>query len=297
MTDTHSPQVISVSRRTDIPSFYTEWFMNRIRAGYARYRNPFGGKMYEVSLKPEDVIAFVFWSRNYGPMLPYLPHLDQLGYGGYFHFTITGFGNPLELRAPPTQKVIGVFKSLADRYSPEHVLWRFDPMILSNKTPSEYIIEKFGSLARQLSGYTERCYTSFVDFYNKTGRNLQILSKQGFCFYDPEIEEKVALTRQLAEIGKMYAIQIYACCESELLTVSGVKQAHCVDALLIHDLFPEKFRKLKQTPTRKGCGCFASRDIGAYDTCIYGCLYCYANSSHQKALANYRQHNPETPVL
>lgn len=297
MTDTHTPQVISVSRRTDIPAFYAEWFMNRIRAGYARYKHPFGGKIYDVSLKPEDVIAFVFWSRNYSPLLPYLPHLDQLGYGGYFHFTITDFGIPLEPHALPTQKVVDVFKSLADRYSPKYVLWRFDPMILSNKTPGEYMLEKFESLARQLRGYTERCYTSFVDFYNKTRRNLQILSKQGFHFYDPEIEEKISLIRQLVEIGKMDDIRLYACCESELLAVPGLKQAHCVDALLIHELFPEKFRTLKQTPTRKGCGCFASRDIGAYDTCIYGCVYCYANSSHQKALANYKQHDPESPVL
>jgi hypothetical protein len=297
MTDILIPQVISVSRRTDIPAFYTEWFMNRIRAGYARYKHPFGGKTYDVSLKSEDVIAFVFWSRNYSPLLSYLPHLDQLGYGGYFHFTITDFGNPLEPHAPSTQKMIDVFKLLADRYSPRHVLWRFDPMILSNKTPDNFILEKFESLARQLSGYTERCYTSFVDFYNKTERNLQILSKQGFHFYDPETEEKIALAGQLVDIGKTYDIRLYACCESELLAVPDVLQAHCVDALLIHELFPEKFRKLKKSPTRKGCGCFASRDIGAYDTCISGCVYCYANSSHQRALANYRQHDPASSVL
>jgi DNA repair photolyase len=271
--------------------------MNRIRAGYARYKHPFGGKVYEVSLKPEDVIVLVFWSRNYGPLLPYLPHLDQLGYGGYFHFTITGFGKPLEPHAPSIQDMIDSFKSLADRSSPKHVLWRFDPIILSNNTSNDYIIERFESLARQLRGYTERCYTSFVDFYHKTERNLQILAEQGFHFYDPETEEKLALTRQFVEIGKEYGIRLYACCESELLEVPGITQAHCVDALLIRELFPDKFQTLKKTPTRKGCGCFASRDIGAYDTCIFGCLYCYANSSHQKALANYIRHNPESPIL
>jgi hypothetical protein len=297
MSGNHTPQVVSVSRRTDIPAFYTEWFMNRIRAGYARYRNPFGGQLYDVSLKPEDVMAFVFWSRNYRPLLSYLPYLEQHGYGGYFHLTLTDFGKPLEPYALSTQEVIHIFKSLVDRYSPKHILWRFDPIILSNKTSVTYITAKFESLARQLSGYTERCYTSFVDYYRKVEDNLQVLSAQGFRFYDPETEEKVALTRQLVEIGKMYHIQLYACCEEVLLQVSEVKQAHCVDPLLIYELFPHKFQQLKPMPTRKGCGCFASRDIGAYDTCLHGCLYCYANISHQKAFANYHAHNPESPVL
>src|SRR5512136_284208 len=112
MQSRSTPQVISVSRRTDIPAFYTEWFLHRIRAGYARYRNPFGGQNYEVSLKPDDVMAFVFWSRNYGPLLPYLTDLAQLGYRGYFHFTLTGFGKPLEPHAPTVQDILAIFKAL-----------------------------------------------------------------------------------------------------------------------------------------------------------------------------------------
>lgn len=292
-----TPQVISVSRRTDIPAFYTKWFMNRIHAGYARYRNPFGGQVYEVSLKPEDVIAFVFWSRNYEPLLPHLPQLEQLGYHGYFHFTITGLGSPLEPHVPQTSKAVGIFKTLTARYSPKHILWRFDPMIFSNKTSEAYLLEQFDSLAQLLSGYTERCYISFVDFYNKTRKNLQLLAGQGMQFREPEIEEKIALVQQLVGIGNTYQLEIHACCESDLLQIPGVKQAHCVDALLLHELFPEKFRSLKKAPTRKGCGCFSSRDIGAYDTCVYGCAYCYANTSHQKALTHYTHHDPESPEL
>jgi hypothetical protein len=297
MQSRSTPQVISVSRRTDIPAFYAEWFLNRIRAGYAQYRNPFGGQLYEVSLKPEDVMAFVFWSRNYGPLLPYLPHLDQLGYGGYFHFTLTDYGKSFEPYELRTQDVIDTFKALADRYSPKHVLWRFDPIILSNNTPHEYILAKFESLARQLRGYTERCYISFVEYYRKVERNLQRVSTQGFRFYDPTPEEKIALTRQLVAIAKTYQIQVYACCEEVLLQVPEVQQAHCVDPGLIAELFPHQFHNLKPAPTRQGCGCFASRDIGAYDTCLHGCVYCYANISPQKAGANYRAHNPEGPVL
>lgn len=297
MSESYTSHVISVSRRTDIPALYTEWFLHRIRAGYARYRNPFGGQVYEVSLAPDDVMAFVFWSRNYGPLLPYLPQLDQLGYGGYFHFTITGFGPPLEPYAPSVQHAVDVFKSLADRYSPKHVLWRFDPLVLSGVTSQAYLLEQFESLAHQLHGYTERCYISFVDFYQKTKRNLQSLSARGIECEEPTPEQQLALTRRLVELGSRYHIRIYACCESKLLVVSGVSQAHCVDAALLRKLFPGKFRSLKRAPTREGCGCFASRDIGAYDTCIYGCVYCYANASHQKAVENYKNHDPEQPAL
>lgn len=289
--------VISVSRRTDIPAFYTEWFMRRIRAGFAQYCNPFGGQIYQVSLAPEDVLALVFWSRNYRPLLPHLAELDQHGYGAYFHFTITGFGPPLEPYAPPVHEMIDVVKTLAERYSPKHVLWRFDPLILSHQTTGAYLLSQFESLARQLSGYTERCYVSFVDFYGKTTRNLQALTAQGVQCYEPEPEEQLTLIRQIVAIANTYRVGIYACCETGLLAVPGVQQAHCVDAALLHELFPQKDWSLKPAPTREGCGCFASRDIGAYDTCVYGCAYCYANTSHQKALSHLKRHDPDQPML
>ncbi len=292
-----SAQVISVSRRTDVPAFYTEWFMHRIRAGFVHYRNPFGGQVCEVSLKPDDVIAFVFWSKNYAPLLKYLPELDQRGYGGYFHFTLTDYGKLLEPFAPPTQEMIDVFKTLAERYSPKHVLWRFDPIILSDKTSDSSIIEQFETLAQQLSGFTERCYTSFVDFYRKVNKNLAVLSEQGIRFYDPDEEAKITLIKTLLKIGQHYGIGLYACCEEILLQVPGINQAHCADPLLLYALFPQKFQKLKPAPTRKSCGCSASRDIGAYDTCIHGCVYCYANSSYEKALARFRTYEPKKACL
>lgn len=297
MSTLSSRQVISVSRRTDIAAFYSDWFIDRVREGFVRYRNPFGGKMCEVSLTSEDVMAFVFWSRNYAPLLKYLPELDDLGYGGYFHLTLTDYGPSLEPFAPASQKIVEVFHTLAARYSPKHVLWRFDPIILSNKTPEVDIVHKFTSLARQLCGTIERCYISFVDFYRKVGRNLESLSKQGFQFYDPGLEEKGALTQQLVEIGNRYGIRLYACCEEEILQIPGIQQAHCVDPLLLHELFPQKFHPLKSTPTRKGCGCFASRDIGAYETCIHGCLYCYANSNHEKTLERFKAHDVSSASL
>jgi len=289
--------VISVSRRTDIPAWYMPWFLNRIKAGFAQYRNPFGGQIYEVSLKPDDMMAFVFWSRNYEPFLPHWKHLRQLGYDGYFHFTITGLGPPFEPYSPSSQKMIDVFKILSDQTSPQQVLWRFDPILVSNITPTDEIPERFGHIARQLCGYTERCYISVVDLYKKTARNLEVLADQGIMCQTLSLEQELTLTQHLVNIATTYHIQLHACCETNLLAIPQVQQAHCVDAALLRDLFPEKFHVLKKAPTREGCGCFASRDIGAYDTCVFGCVYCYATVHHQQALHNYRLHDPQSPLL
>jgi hypothetical protein len=291
------PQVISVSRRTDIPAFYVEWFLRRLDAGFAEYRNPFGGQMYTVSLQPADVLAFVFWSRNYQPLLPHLDWIEQRGYRGYFHLTITGYPILLEPHAPTVQAALDSARRLAERYSPQHVLWRFDPLLISNQTPAAYLLEQFAQLASQLCGYTTRCYISFVDFYGKTRRNLGALTTHGLTCADPTLEEKRALTAQLVALANTFQLKLYACCESGLLTIPGVQQAHCVDADLLQALFPEKFQPLKLAPTRDGCGCFASRDIGAYGTCIHGCRYCYANSHHQQAVTNYQQHQSERAFL
>lgn len=291
-------QVISVSRRTDIPAWYAEWLMNRVRAGFAQHRNPFGGQIHAVSLRPDDVMALVFWSRNYAPLLPHLPELDERGYGGYFHFTLTDYGTPLEPYAPPTEQIIEVFHALASRYSPKHVLWRFDPIIFSKQMPPERMLERFERLAERLKGATERCYISLVDSYRKVRKNVEPLVNEGWWGSEPpELEVIQAFAAQLAAIAQRYGMTLHACCETVFSGVDGIQQAHCVDPLLLAQLFPERFHALRPAPTREGCGCFASRDIGAYDTCVHGCVYCYANASHAKALARFNAHDPQHPCL
>jgi len=297
-TNTFDQQVISVSRRTDVPAWYADWFMNRVRAGFAQYRNPFGGQMHEVSLRPDDVMAFVFWSRNYALLLPYLPELDERGYNSYFHCTLTDYGAPLEPHAPPTEQVIETFHALANRYSPKYMLWRFDPIIFSENMPPEGILERFGRLAGKLKGATERCYISLVDPYQKVQKNVASLIKQGWWGEEPpEVEVIQAFAAQLAAIAQRNGITLHACCETVFSGIDGIQQAHCVDPLLLAQLFPQKFHALRAAPTREGCGCFASRDIGAYDTCVHGCVYCYANASHAKALARFNAHDPQRPYL
>jgi hypothetical protein len=290
-------QIISASRRTDIPAFYTDWFMNRIRAGFAEYRNPFGGQPYRVSLNPQDVSCIVLWSRDYRPLLPHLEELERRGYASVFHFTITGLPSPLDADTPPADEAIETFRKLAGRFGPERVLWRYDPIVFSDLTKREYHLRRFRELASELQGATLRCHTSFLDFYKKVTRNLgKLWEKTGLECFDASDDEKKELASSLAEIAGEHGIGLHACCENSVVG-GAVKRAHCVDAELIGELFPDKGVTVSIRPTRPGCGCYESRDIGAYDTCLHGCVYCYANANKGGAQRNARRHNPESPSL
>ncbi|HHT9154375.1 MAG TPA: DUF1848 domain-containing protein [Candidatus Tripitaka sp. YC43] len=311
--------IISASRRTDIPAFYSGWFMNRVREGRVKYANPFSGQEYEVSLRPEDVHSIVFWSKNPQPLEPHLPRLEAMGYEFIFHFTITGLPRPFEgsgtnahraqvtehlgyrtgalSPVPPWQEAVKCFKRLSDRYGPKRVLWRFDPIILSDITGPDYFKKSFDNLARRLEGATERCYFSFVCLYPKVRRNLQrALETEDLYYYDPSYPERLSLVKEMVEIAGSYGITLYTCCD-EALAVGGVRPAQCVDGELLYELFPDKPRQTKIVPTRKGCNCVQSRDIGAYDTCPHGCIYCYANLNHELACKRLDAHDPSSDML
>jgi hypothetical protein len=285
--------IISASRRTDIPAFYVPWFMNRLRAGFARYPNPFSGELYTVSLRPEDVHSIVFWSKFYGPLLPHLDELEARGYRFYFHYTITGAPRALEPHVPAWEQAVEVARQLAARTSPCQVLWRFDPIVFTAELGTEFYVNRFRELAAALAGATGRCYFSFATFYGKVARQLR---RAGIRYHDPAPEEKQALTAALAGIAGEHGITLYACCQDTL--VSGrVQKAHCVDGDLLAELFPERPLVSEARPTREQCGCVASRDIGMYDSCPFGCAYCYANRSHAAALARFRAHDPAREAL
>jgi hypothetical protein len=338
--------IISASRRTDIPAFYSEWFMNRVREGRVRYANPFSGQVYEVSLRPEDVHSIVFWSKNFQPLEPCLPRLEVVGYDFVFHYTITGLPRVFESSVIPWEKAVLSFRRLSDRYGPKRVMWRFDPIIFSRPCEtgshatflgSDFFKKTFERLARRLEGATERCYFSFVALYSKVLRNIKILESvdppeadihtplyplliEGISsdvrlrrtglhkrpgaglkpapanFCDPSHEEKVSLVETLVEIATSRGITLYTCCDAAL-TVKGVRPAQCVDGELLYELFPHKPKQTKIVPTRKGCNCVQSRDIGAYDTCPHGCVYCYANLNYELALGRYEAHDAASDIL
>lgn len=289
-------QIISVSRRTDVPAFYGAWFIRRIRAGFAGVVNPYGGKRYVVSLKPQDVVCLVFWSKDFTPFLRHLDALDRLGYTFYFNYTLTALPAVFESNVDKD----AAFKSLtylSDRYSPGHVNWRFDPIILSSITDSEFYVEAFERLAARLAGRVERCYFSFVTEYGKVKRNfLQLRTQTGIAIPDVHPDQKIALADRLAAIAERHGIRMYSCCGDYLLS-DRIQKARCIDGAVIERLFfPQGFDHHVK-PTRQECGCTESIDIGTYDTCPHGCVYCYANANKATANEAFRTHDVDSAFL
>lgn len=287
--------IISVSRRTDIPAFYMSWLMGQIHRRKAVYYNPFSYRGYEVSLKPADVDVMVFLSKNYAPLLPYLAELQSL-YPLYFHFTITGLSGIFEERVPPAAEMVEVFRELSRRTSPEQVEWRFDPIVLSNLTPPEFFVKEFANLANRLEGYTSRCYVSFAKVYDRMKRAFRELEQQKgirLLSADPILYRQLA--DELAAAGREHGIQLYSCC-NDFLVNGLVEKGRCIDGEHLSRVFGLR-KSFPVAPTREGCGCARSIDLGVYDTCPHGCSYCYANVNRAIAWKNYRAHRPEDEVL
>ena len=289
--------IISASRRTDIPAFYAEWFMRRVSEGCVRWLNPFSGKPHQTSLLPHDVAAIVFWSKNYTPLLKHLPVLESLGWGLCFHFTITGLPKVFEPGVPSLEEAVRTAHILAERFGPEVVFWRYDPVLISSATDAEYHVSRFQWLAAKLQNATTRCFISFPKYYAKVLRNVRDLkNRSGIECIDPSVCEKVELAGRLADIALQHGIGLYSCC-GDYLVDERIQKAHCIDGPLLQRLFPAQVGVLKPKPTRTDCGCYASIDIGSYNTCAHGCVYCYANTSGSIGSGKSRMHSADADIL
>lgn len=291
-------KIISASRRTDIPAFYSKWLINRIQEGFCHWINPFGGQVYRVSLEPSDIIMIVFWTRNPKPLMPYLDHLRERGFFYYFHFTINGYPRSIESHCPTIDNAIKSFCQLSEKNLPQELVhWRYDPILLSEITSPAYHLEQFERIAKQLKGYTRRCYFSFADFYGKTARNLKRVEREHqIHFEDPDLDEQRALVEKLCDIADGYGMTLYSCCNDQLID-NRVKKAHCIDLDTVSRLRPNLSLSLKKAPTRQDCGCIEATDIGAYDTCTFGCIYCYATNSRSAAIKRMETHEPSDTAL
>lgn len=293
-------RIISASRRTDIPAFYARWFLRRIEAGFAEWIRPFGGGIDRVSLRPEDTLAIVFWTRNPAPLLPALGDLRAAGYVFYVLFTITGYPKALESHGLPLDLSIRRLRDLAARAGPERVIWRYDPIVVSTATPPAYHLARFDEIAGAIEGATARAVISFADFYGKTRAGFDRASMEhGITFRDPGREERREIALQLRDIAARRWMSLSACCEDDLVG-EGIGKAHCVDIDIVRSLLPDggiDEGTFARRPTREGCGCTESIDIGAYDTCPAGCIYCYATRSRAAALARLREHDPADAML
>jgi hypothetical protein len=290
--------IISASRRTDIPAFYSEWFINRMREGFLLTRNPFNAhQIRRVSLKPEDVEVLVFWTRNPSKLMPFLPEMDAQGYRYYFQYTITGYPRAVEKSVPNPQRAIDTFIELSQRVGPDKMVWRYDPILLSNLLPLEEHKRLFGKIAGMLTGRTSRVVISFTDFYKKTEKNLRQVDGLICSDITQQQEQLLELSAYMAEVAAANGMEIKSCAEAVDVTSAGVPHGKCIDDTLIKEVFGLSLDGKKDSGQREECGCIKSVDIGVYNTCLHGCSYCYATFNHDAVIKNQQKHNPSSPFL
>lgn len=283
--------IISASRRTDIPAFFSDWFFNRVSEGFLLTRNPMNThQISRISLSPNIVDCIVFWSKNPKRMLDRLHLIKRYNY--YFQFTITSYGQQLEPNVPTLDEAIDIFKILYLKIGNKRVIWRYDPIILAENIDLQYHVNTFEHIARRLSGKTRRCVISFVDMYKKTIRNISSVSINNITS-----RNMLDLARELSMIAARYDIELFSCAEEIDLLSHGIKHGKCIDDKLIEEVFGFTLQIDKDKNQRAECGCVASVDIGAYNTCPHGCLYCYANFNPEMVRKNYSLHNQQSPLL
>jgi hypothetical protein len=287
---------ISASYKTDIPTFYVEWFLRRLRRGYCGVTNPFNGRPSRVSLANEDVDGFIFWTKNIAPFRAALREVRERSFPFVVQYTINAYPRELETRVLDWRRSVDLAVGISETYGVRSIVWRYDTIVLSSLTPPDYHRENFERIAEKLAGSLDEVVVSMMFPYKKTLRNIERLGKErGFSLLSTTEQTSRELVSDLAAIAASRGIQLTVCSQPNLVT-AGSKEARCVDATRFSDLIghPIKARLRGNRPT---CGCFESRDIGEYDTCPHGCVYCYAVSNEDRAKQQFHDHDPDNDFL
>lgn len=283
--------ILSVSRRTDIPSFYSEWFINRVKEGFVYVRNPFNAnQISKVALTPDVVDCIVFWSKDPLPLIKRLDEIKEYNY--YFQFTITPYDRDIEVNVRNKGEILDIFINLSKAIGRERVILRYDPVIITNRYTVDFHKRSFQRLCERVDGYTERVVISFLDSYKKiirNMRNIHLIEIDNYAVH--EIAESFSNT------AGRYNIKIETCAETVDLSMYGIKHGRCIDGELIEKIWGFKLKSLKRDGNREACLCHECIDIGQYDSCIHDCLYCYANVNKELAARNNNSHDPLSPIL
>lgn len=288
--------IISASYKTDIPAFYGEWLLNRIRAGYCKTVNPYNAEVSTVPLGRDAVDGFVFWTKNVGPFLDGLRQVSELGYPFVIQYSINGYPRKLEFSVTDADRSIALASKVSVEFGNRVLVWRYDPIIFSSETNFDFHLTNFTRLAQKLDGVTDEVVVSFAQIYKKTERNMNWAAKEfDFTWHDPETNLKKSLLRELFKIARAHAMNLTVCSQPNLLE-PGICEARCVDARRLTDLAGRKVEAVLRG-NRQECGCYASKDIGEYDTCPHGCVYCYAVRNRRLAQARFRAHDPKGEFL
>ena len=284
--------ILSVSRSTDIPSYYSEWFFNRIKEGYLYVRNPLNAhQVSKIKITPDVVDCIVFWTKNPGPMLERLDELKE--YPFYFQFTLTCYGKDVEENVPHKKEImIPVFQELSEKIGAKRVVWRYDPILFNDTYTKEYHLKAFEQIAGALKGYTEKCVISFVDDYAKISKNMAALNIR-----QPSKDELIEFAKELSRIAGENGMQIASCAETIDLEECGIEHNSCIDKKLVEEIIGCKIKTSKDKNQRKECGCVESMEVGTYNTCLNGCKYCYANYSKESVVGNYKAYDVNSPIL
>jgi hypothetical protein len=320
--EAQAPVIISASRSTDIPAFYSDWFFHRLKEGYVKWTNPFNGTPLYVSF--QNMRLTVFWSKNYRPLIKHLDYLDDRGINSYFQFTLNDYdAEKLEPHVPNVQDRIETFIELSEKAGKEKVIWRFDPLILTGKTGVDELLRKVENTGNQLKNHTDKMVFSFADIgiYRKVQNRLRN-SAIPYHEFDERTMNQFAAGLQC--LNRNWHFELATCAEQIPLEKYGIVHNKCIDDDLMIKLFPhdkelmdflgvkitppdmfnpngsiEKKRNNKDRGQRQFCGCVVSKDIGEYNTCPHLCEYCYANASKNTVLTNWKLHkqNPSDETI
>ena len=279
--------IVSASRRTDIPAFYSEWFIKRLQAGNVCVRNHMNyNQISRIPLDRDVVDCIIFWTKNPIPMIPKLEIIDKMGYLYYFQFSLTPYNSSIETSLGDKQKILESFYFLSEKLGKERVIWRYDPIILNKQLTIDYHVDAFDKMSEKLSGYTDECIISFVDPYRKTMSNTE----DSFILpiTDNQMKE---VAKAFSEIASNRRIKLKTCAEKLDLDEYGIEHASCIDGKLIEKITGSRLIPgIKKDRQREGCECIECIDIGAYDTCLNGCVYCYATKNLDRSKDNFRLH-------
>ena len=282
--------IINTGGRTDTVQYFTPWLLKRFAEGYVYSRNPlFQNKVTRYELTPDKVDCVQFCSKNYEPILDHLQPIISR-FPTYFHYTITAYGKDVEPGVPTIEKSVETLKKLSAIVGRQRLAWRYDPVLLTDKYTIDRHLGTFESMAKELTPYVDRCIFSFVEMYKKVEVNMPELIPLS-------VEDMDILARGFGEIAAKYGLYMQTCGNNGDYSRFGIHSSGCMTLDMIGQANDIEFRKLKHKGMRQGCGCIETRDIGAYDTCLNGCKYCYANKRPQKAVENYKDHDPDSPLL
>jgi len=317
-----APVIVSASRSTDIPTFYADWFIERWKTGYVKWKNPFNGAPLYVSFKNTRVV--VFWTKNPSPILKHLDFLDQNVKNFYFQFSLNDYEKEgFEGKVPPLQSRINTFKKLSNKIGKDKVIWRFDPLLLTRDLDVKELLTRLERIGNEICQYTSKLVFSFADIstYRKVESNLK---KENIDYIEFSLDSMNQFADGLAKLNRQWGLELATCAEKFDLNSFGITHNKCIDDDLMIKLFQHddklmeflgvkfiestlfdpkggliKTKILKDKGQRIACGCMISKDIGEYNTCPHECVYCYANTTKELAFNNYKTHtaNPNAETI